>query len=324
MKMRVAGVIRDSFRSVGALLVFLAVLGCGVISGCRRGDLPRSDSSSAGTKPGQVVNSPRGDFTLVVGSISPNPGDEMRDFLPFKHILENTLGIPVSLVMESTIDAMARKLTDGSVHLLLDSPLPALEVCRRSKSVPVFLWKKHGLSEYYSIIFSRKDSGISTIGDLRGHTIVLSTPYSTSGYGLPKSYLESFGIKLTRPGEPNDPEGVEIVFSGDAENTMFWVLENKGDAGAVANEYYLSLAGIRVDELKILGKTPPIPRGLVCIGPGTPEDLVPRIKKILGTLETDESFREELRSFKGTVGFESLDEEHVEKIASALGFGKCG
>ncbi len=245
---------------------------------------------------------------LVVGSVSRDARAEHRRFAPLIELLRSRVreaGFATArLEVVATVPEMAAALADGRVHLYLDSPFPVLAVCRLSGAEPVLRWLKHGLASYRSVIFTRADSGIADLAGLAGARVAFSSPASTSGYLLPRAVLEGHGLHVTE-GASGDRRAVHAVFSGDAENTMFWVLERRTEAGALAAEYFERLAGIRRGELRVLATTPEVPRALVAAGPALSGEAREAVVAALVGLGTDPG-RDALSRFLGTAGFERL------------------
>jgi phosphonate transport system substrate-binding protein len=74
---------------------------------------------------------------------------------------------------------------------------------------------------YKGQFLARYDSGIDSIPDIDGHSIAFVDPSSTSGFILPKSLLDSKGIKPS-----------EEVFAMRHDNVVVMVYQGQVDAGA--------------------------------------------------------------------------------------------
>ena len=210
-----------------------------------------------------------------------------------------------------TVPEMARAMTEGTVDLYMDSAFPVLKACRLSGARPVLLWKKHGVETHASVFFARRGAGPSSIGALRNHSLVLSATTSTSGFLLPVAFLRARGIAVADPEEMGTPGSVRVLLSGDAENTVFWVLEGRGDAGAVSNEYFDRLAGIRAGELAVLATTPAVPRALVCVRADLGAERQRNVVTFLSSLGETPEGRRRLEEFQKTGGFGHIPETEL-------------
>lgn len=294
-------------------LLILAPAGCG--DGAA---VPARD----GARKPPVVRRP-----LVIGSVSRDPAGEHRRFAPLLDLLSQLevdgTGWQPSLEVLPDIPLMAGALRSGAVDLYMDSCVPVVQAERQSGGEVALAWHKHGLESYASVVFTRRDSGVKALGDLRGGTLVLSAPSSTSGYLLPVAVLRQAGLAVASQETVREDGAVRVLLSGDAENTMFWVLEGRGSAGAVADEYYEKLAGIRGPELRVLARSPAVPRGLVCVRPGMSPGEMRQVTAAFLRLGTP-PWQARLRAFEGTTGFAVPDPERLaaaRRITAMLASG---
>lgn len=90
---------------------------------------------------------------------------------------------------------------------------------------------------YYSVIFTKKGSGIETLEDLRGVDFAFVDPASTSGHLAPKTALIKAGI--------NPDEDMKTVFAGSHPTAVLAVWNDQAAAGAtfVGNLYRLREEG---------------------------------------------------------------------------------
>jgi phosphonate transport system substrate-binding protein len=81
-----------------------------------------------------------------------------------------------------------------------------------------------GSTGYYSIGFTRKDTGIKSMDDAKGHSFAFGEPNSTSGYLIPGSELMAKYGQL-------DKYFKSVQFSGGHEQTIVGVSNGTFDAG---------------------------------------------------------------------------------------------
>ena len=138
--------------------------------------------------------------SISIGSISDKPNKEIKKFLPLAGYLKSNLqseGIDqVNVVIARDIYMMAAKIKEGKVDLYIDSPFPVMVVSRISGSRFLLRRWKKGIDEYHSVVFVRKDSGIDSLDQLKGKMIAFEEPFSSSGYFLPKMFMEREGSVL--------------------------------------------------------------------------------------------------------------------------------
>jgi phosphonate transport system substrate-binding protein len=251
---------------------------------------------------------------LIVGSIHHNdPVHEIEKFWPFVAYLAKQLeadGIDQGkVVVAQSIPQMATWCREGKVDLYLDSPLAAMAVsCLSGSKFLLRRWKK-GLSNYHTVIFVDKESGIHRLEDLRGRTIAFDDPYSSLSYLLPKMVLAQAGYTLVPKSQPSEavlPDEVGYVFSGSDANTMVWVLRGKVLVGAMDSQSYQQEARHHRQRLRILHTTLALPRHIVSARADLSPPLVRRIVEVLTTMAQSAPGRNALQAFQNTTQFDPI------------------
>ena len=205
-------------RPTAFLGVVALGLSIGGLSGC-------SETPSAPKHASARTPAPKGP-AIVIGSISNEPGKEIRTYTPFAdYLAEQLAGLGIAraeVIVAPDIPTMADLLNTDKVDLVFDSPFPVMALLRMSDAdLLLRRWKK-GVGEYHSVIFARADSRIRTLSDLRGKMIAFEEEFSTSSYLLPKASLLNEGLHLTKRPSASAPvagDDVGFVFSNDDENT---------------------------------------------------------------------------------------------------------
>ncbi len=252
---------------------------------------------------------------LTVGSISLSPSREHGVIAAFAEALAGRLGWAGvgsgrALVTES-VGAMAEAIRSGAVDVYIDSPFPAAFVARRTGAIPVLVRRKQGVTEYHSVIYVRRDSGLAGVADLRGRMVAFGEPFSTASYFLPKASLSAAGERLERFEDPAarvPADRIGYVLSGDAESSMVWVLKGKVDAGAINADYLTEMAGARADEIVVIHRSMPVPRNVVCLRADLEPDLAAAVTTTLLEMHLDQEGRMALRAFRETERFSALEE----------------
>ena len=252
---------------------------------------------------------------IVVGTVSQQPSNVARSFLPLAAYLAKTLQAEGmdrgEVVVAGTMERMAALIREGKVDLYIDSPFPSLVVRRLSGSQFLLRRWKKGLAEYRSLIFTQADAAIRRLEDLQGKRLALEEPYSTTGYFLPKAALAEKGLKLAPKAEPGDPVGpheVGSLFTYDDQSTMVWVLRGRTDAGAMDQQGYELYAKASLHRLRVIYESPWLPRQIVSVRPDLPPALIAKIKDLLLAMERSEDGRRALHEFQKTTRFDALPE----------------
>lgn len=262
---------------------------------------------------------PRGNGDLLrIGSIALQPRSEAARFRGFAAALVARLrGVDdAEIVVVPDVAAMANALAQGAVDVYVDSPLPVAQVHRVTPIVPLAVRHKGAQREYAAVVFTRADSGMRSIDDLRGRRIVFTDRFSTSGYLLPATLLRERGLELCElPREAlAGPDRVSFGFSHDDETSLVWVLKGLAAAAALGEPQFERLARAQRHELRVLERTDPLPRQIVCTRADLDDELQRSIQDALLVMTDDEATRRALLDFDQTTRFSLLEEGEFERV----------
>ncbi len=209
-------------------------------------------------------------------------------YIPLFNYLYKKTGIFVDMKYAASYEHLIRDLVakrvDGALlgsfaYGLVNEQAP-LDVLAR----PVI----NGQSFYTGILFARKDSGIKTLGDLRGKTFSFVDRATTAGYLFPLLYFKQHGVTA-----PEDFFG-KTLLSGSHDASIMAVLNGKADAGA-AKDLVLMRVGekdVRVAlDLVMLATSLPVPTNGLCVNQSLDWDLKEGLQRALLTMEDDREGR---------------------------------
>ena len=265
--------------------------------------------------------------TLHLGTIGQSPADEIRDFLPLANYLAMTLksdGVnDVKIVVAACIAELAALTRASKVDVFLDSAYPSMAMNQLTGSKFFLRRWKRGVGEYRSVIFTRKESGLRQLTNLKGKIIAFEEPYSSTGYFFAKLALVQAGLKLVAKKEASDSVAVgEVghVFSNDDENTMLWVLRGRVSAGAIDDRNYVKKARTRINELDIIYESAPIPRQFVNYRKGLADNLLAKIRETLVFMDKTEAGKKALLDFQQTAKFDRIPDEFTDLVSKTAPF----
>ncbi len=146
---------------------------------------------------------------------------------------------------------------------------------------------------YYSMIITRKDSGLNTLQDLKGKSFVFNDPKSTSGFLFPMVALKKAGIKME--------DFSEVKYVTRHANSLLAVYNNHSDGGAISSTAK-DKVNIDFSKIKILWKSKPIYRGSWIARKNLPDE---QFYKIQNALLRISIYKDAEKIFKdlGTKGF---------------------
>jgi phosphonate transport system substrate-binding protein len=139
-----------------------------------------------------------------------------------------------------------------------------------------------GDASYYSGIFVGKDSGISSISDLKGKSIAFGSPNSTSSFNFPVAMLIAEGVDPVK-----DLQKVVITDSHSA--SLAALAEGKVDAAAASyNSFGKAVNNGAIDPAKFepLAKSQPIPNPPLAMNQGLPDELKAKLRTAFSEIHT--------------------------------------
>jgi phosphonate transport system substrate-binding protein len=154
---------------------------------------------------------------------------------PLQDLLEAELDMPVNVTVATDYNALIEAMASEQVHVgllattayVLAADEGAAEAILKSLRYDVdqngdLLKDQPMVSGYYSQLLVGKDSGITSVADLAGKKIAISSFTSTSGFVWPANLLADNGI---------DPEsGVQWINAGGHDNAVLALYNGEADA----------------------------------------------------------------------------------------------
>lgn len=260
--------------------------------------------------------SPKGELqSLTLGLVSEIDQSAIeshfRDFVGYvAERLYPGVATPSKVVVAPTPFDLAKLLEQRRVDFYLESVYPTYTINYVHNAGKTILRRfKGGLTEYQSLIFAKRGGPIKRLEDLRGKTLAFEDPGSTSGYLLPKLFLQKQGFKLTekRGYDPYAaPTALVYVFAYSQEKLVDLVLTQQVAAGAFSNDDHANLSDALKSDMVILAQTEKLPRHLVSVRADFPALLVAQLENILLAMHEDDGGRRILEKLDRTSQFERL------------------
>ncbi len=260
---------------------------------------------------------------LTLGSVSKEPAEEIAVFLPFAKYLAAELkeqGIDAGkVVVTPDVKSMSAALQDGAVDIYIDSPIPVYGASLKSGAkLMARRWKK-GVAEYHSVIFVKADSGIESLGQLQGKVLAFESPFSSSGYFLPKMALLNKGFSLKQAYKRSASvasDEIGYFFSRDEENTLLWVERGIVSAGVMGSQQLAELLSLGRHDIKVLYQTPSVPRHVVVYRQDLDSELVERVRQVMMAMSETEAGQLALAKFQKTTKFDPIPLDFKENWRS--------
>lgn len=251
--------------------------------------------------------------TLVLGRVSDDPKNhyaQLKPLLDYVVPRMHDVGIREGrILMARDVQQMASYLRRGRVDWISETASAALTYVQRANGRMLVLTERSGVDRYHSVFLARRDAGINSLDDLRGHSIAFQNPFSTSAYVAPAMQILDAGLKLEVLLSPQDrpaPDAVGYLFAESESNIATWVYKGLADAGAFSNLDWNDLdrlpAHIKQD-LLIFAEGDDFPRGVEVVRDGLAPAVSARLRDVLLEAGDDPVAREPLRRFFRTTRF---------------------
>jgi phosphonate transport system substrate-binding protein len=182
-----------------------------------------------------------------------NPTDLIRKYAPLVAHLEKALGTKVVYTPATDYGAVVQALAAGKVDFAWLGAFTFVQSKRFAGAVPLCMRRID--RKFKSGFVVHKDSGITTMEELKGKRFAFGSKSSTSGHLMPRHFMSTmFKIDSTK-----DFRGAPL-YSGSHDATVKMVESGKVDAGA-ANLMVIKrlLKNKKIDPqlVKLMWTTPP-------------------------------------------------------------------
>ena len=238
------------------------------------------------------------------------------------------LGVPVNVFTPADYNGVIQGLLGGTLDMawLGASSYGAIYLQDPEAVEPVLVKTNlDGSSTYYSIGFARADSGIATLGDMKGKVFGFGDPNSTSGYLIPSVEIpEATGgtmengdyfaeVKFTGGHE----QTIVAVANGDVDGGVTWA-DGQGDWEDGYNSGALRRAAdagiVDMNQIVEIWRSEPIPEGPVVLRTSLPDGVKATMTDLVENLiETDQDCAYGVAAGE-TAGFTPITHEAYETI----------
>ncbi len=278
-----------------------------------------ADADPSAADPNLPVFDPDADPLVLAFIPQENPEKLIGDVSAITAYLEEQLGRPVKGYVTQDHAAAVEALRNDEADISFMGALPYVLAHDQVGAQVILSEVYRGKPEYTSRIFVRSDSGIDTLADLRGKSVAFADPISESGYLYPLDSLVTAGL-MTRGEDPQDFFET-VYFAGGYQQSIEAVLNGYVDAAGASQFADLLIPAGRLDEIKWIAESEPIPSHAVIVRAGLDDDLVAAFTAAM--LQLNEPDRQYLLKYvygpDGFVEATHADYEGVEETARAYG-----
>lgn len=166
---------------------------------------------------------------------------ELTIYKPVIDYLSKMTGKKVEFYMPTSYSTVVEAMVNKWVDVAVLGPYSYVIAHEKDPDIMVFTtYAKrpgHTVEEgpgYKAVLVTRKDSGLATIESIKGKTLALTDPGSTSGNLFPRVVFSKDVLK----GAPLESYFKKIVYSGGHDLSTMAVYEGKADAAFVATHRF--------------------------------------------------------------------------------------
>lgn len=263
---------------------------------------------------------------LVLGRVSNDPQSDFERLKPLLDYVAKKLepqGVRAGrLLMAQDAQRMVSYLRRGKIDWVSETAGAAMALEERAGAVTQLVDVRHGESSYRTVFFTRRDSDIRTLADLRGRSLALQSPASTSAYFVPLAEALDAGLTpliLASPYDRPPPAVMGFVLARSEFNISTWVAKRLVDAGAYSDSDWADRA--RLPEafrmnLVTFHVSEPIPRALELFRGDLEPELAAALRSVLLKAGDDPAAAPALKAFFNTDRFQPITTSQAEKLAS--------
>ncbi|MGX1309112.1 phosphonate transport system substrate-binding protein [Amorphus suaedae] len=174
---------------------------------------------------------------------------------PFIEHLEEVTGKKVQFFAVQSNSAEVEAMRSGRLHIAGFSTGPTPFAVNLAGAVPfAIMGSEDGTFGYKLQVYTRKDSGINEMTDLKGKRVAHTSPTSNSGNLAPRALFPKLGV--------TPDKDYEVTYSGSHDQSMLGVVAGDYDAAPVASEVVDRMAERDLydpEEVKIVWESQPFP-----------------------------------------------------------------
>ncbi len=204
------------------------------------------------------------------------------DWQPLFDVLARHTGYKFELRVGQSYSAVVEAIAAGHIDLAYLGTVSFLTARERGPVEVLAIGEMDGGAYYYSGLFTKIDSPVRNVEDLRGRSLALTDPSSSSGFVYPLNVLLKEGI------DPVQDLG-QVLITGSHGNSLSALREGHVDVAAAPFESYIKAVRQGVIDprtIRILAKSDPIPNPPLAVSGRVDAEVRNRLREVLNELHT--------------------------------------
>jgi phosphonate transport system substrate-binding protein len=220
--------------------------------------------------------------------------DTISDYKPVFNAITEKYGIHFDIKLGDSYAAVVQGMCGNQADIAWYGPVTFGQAHNMCGSELLAVDVKKGDSVYYSGIYTRRGNGINEITDLKGKSLAVGDPNSTSSFNFPVAMVIAAKV------DPAKDLG-KVVMAGSHSNSIAALKEGRVDAAAAsfnAWEKAIKKGVIDPKNFRVLAKSEPIPNPPLAMSKDLDAGLKARLREAFGNIHKHVS-KELVRGYGG-------------------------
>jgi phosphonate transport system substrate-binding protein len=177
------------------------------------------------------------------------------DYEPIFRAVSHMTAIPFGIQVGQSYSAVVEAMCNGSADIAFVGPVTYIQARQRGCAEILAVAVEKGRSIYYAGLFTRANSSIHQLADIKGKRVAFGDDNSTSSFVFPMTMIMEVGLDPVR-------DLSEIRLTGSHANSLAALVQNQVDVAALSfDSFDKAVAQGAVDPatVRVVARSGPIP-----------------------------------------------------------------
>jgi phosphonate transport system substrate-binding protein len=204
------------------------------------------------------------------------------DFVPVFGAISRMTDLHFDIRVGQSYGAVVEGMANGLAEIGFFGPVSYLQARNRGGAELLAVGVEKGQSVYYSALFVKGDSPVTSVSELRGRRVAFGDVNSTSSFAYPVAMLITAGL------DPARDLGA-VLMTGSHANSLKALQHGQADAASASLDSFekaVKQGAIKPDEIRVLAKSEPIPYPPLAMHPKLPAEVKGKLREAFNTVHT--------------------------------------
>jgi phosphonate transport system substrate-binding protein len=204
------------------------------------------------------------------------------DFVPVFGAISRMTDLHFDIRVGQSYGAVVEGMANGLAEISFFGPVSYLQARDRGGAELLAVGVEKGQSVYYSALFVKGDSPVTSVSELRGKRVAFGDVNSTSSFAFPVAMLIAAGL------DPARDLGA-VLMTGSHANSLKALQHGQADAASASLDSFekaVKQGAIKPEEIRVLAKSEPIPYPPLAMHPKLPAGVKAKLREAFNTVHT--------------------------------------